>query len=68
MVYPVLMGTLAAWLVRSRYPVVVSYHTDVVAYADHYHLGWLTGPLKLMMRRTYRRAAVRLATSERASA
>jgi len=63
-VNPVLMGTLAAWLVRSRYPVVVSYHTDVVAYADHYHLGWLMGPLKLMMRRTYRRAAVRLATSE----
>lgn len=63
-VNPVLMGALAAWLVRSRYPVVVSYHTDVVAYARHYRLGWLNGLLKSAMRRTYRRAAVRLATSE----
>jgi glycosyltransferase involved in cell wall biosynthesis/putative flippase GtrA len=63
-VNPVLMGVLAAWLVRSRYPVVVSYHTDVVAYAGHYHLGWLKGLVKRMMRRTYGRAAVRLATSE----
>jgi glycosyltransferase involved in cell wall biosynthesis/putative flippase GtrA len=63
-VNPVLMAALAAWLVRSRYPVVASYHTDVVAYAGHYHLGWLKGPVKSMMRRTYRRAAVRMATSE----
>jgi len=61
---PVLMGALAVWLVRSRYPVVASYHTDVVAYARHYHLGWLNGLLKAAMRLTYRRAAVRLATSE----
>lgn len=63
-VNPVAMGSLAAWLVRSRYPVVVSYHTDVVAYASRYHLGWLEGTLKSLMRRTYRRAAVRLATSQ----
>ena len=63
-VNPVLMGGVAAWLVRSRYPVVVSYHTDVVAYARHYHLGWLRGLIKSAMRHTYRPAAVRLATSE----
>jgi glycosyltransferase involved in cell wall biosynthesis/putative flippase GtrA len=63
-VNPVLMGALAARLVRPRYPVVVSYHTDVVAYTGHYHLGWLKRPLRSMMMHTYRRAAVRLATSE----
>ena len=63
-VNPVAMGAVAVWLARSRYPVVASYHTDVVAYAGRYHLGWLEGPLKTVMRRTYGRAAVRLATSE----
>ncbi|HET8602858.1 MAG TPA: glycosyltransferase [Marmoricola sp.] len=63
-VNPVAMGAVALWLARSRYPVVASYHTDVVAYAGRYHLGWLEGALKTVMRRTYGRAAVRLATSE----
>lgn len=64
LVNPVLMGSVAAWLSRSRYPLVASYHTDVLAYAGHYHLGWLRGPLRSVMRGTYRRADVRLATSE----
>lgn len=61
---PVLMGSAAAWSARNRYPVVASYHTDVAAYAGHYRLGWLRGPLRSLMRRTYGRATVRLATSE----
>lgn len=64
LVNPVLMGSVAAWFSRWRYPLVASYHTDVLAYAGHYHLGWLRGPLRRVMRGTYGRAAVRLATSE----
>ncbi len=63
-VNPVLMGSVAAWHATGRHAVAVSYHTDVAAYAGHYHLGWLRRPLRAVMRRTYRRAAVRLATAE----
>jgi glycosyltransferase involved in cell wall biosynthesis len=63
-VNPVLMGSLALQYASKRYPTVVSYHTDVSVYASMYHLGWARPALHEMMRRVYRRADVRLATSE----
>ncbi len=63
-VNPVLMGSLALQYASKRYPTVVSYHTDVSVYASMYHLGWLRPALHEVMRRVYRRADVRLATSE----
>lgn len=63
-VNPVLMGSLALQYAAKRYPTVVSYHTDVSVYASMYHLGWLRPALHEVMRRVYRRADVRLATSD----
>ncbi len=63
-VNPVLMGSLALQYASKRYPTVVSYHTDVSVYASMYHLGWARPALHELMRRVYRRADVRLATSE----
>jgi glycosyltransferase involved in cell wall biosynthesis/putative flippase GtrA len=63
-VNPVLMGAFAARRAGRRYPVVVSYHTDVSTYASHYHLGWLRPVIDGVLQRVYRRAELRLATSE----
>lgn len=62
-VNPVLMGAVAARHASGRYPLVVSYHTDVATYAANYHLGWIRSLLHRVMRATYHRADVRLATS-----
>lgn len=61
-VNPVLMGVAAAWS-ASRYPLVVSFHTDVSAYAATYRLAWTRPLLHRLMRLTYARADVLLATS-----
>lgn len=63
-VNPVLMGSLALQYAAKRYPTVVSYHTDVSVYASMYHLGWIRPALHEVMRRVYRRADIRLATSD----
>ncbi len=63
-VNPVLMGSVALRHASNRYPTVVSYHTDVSVYASLYHLGWTRPTLHALMRRVYRHADVRLATSE----
>lgn len=63
-VNPVLMGSLALRHAARRYATVVSYHTDVSVYASMYHLGWVRPLLHEVMRRVYRRADVRLATSD----
>ncbi|MEJ5944076.1 glycosyltransferase [Pseudokineococcus basanitobsidens] len=62
-VNPVLMGVVGARWALPRYPVVVSYHTDVATYAGHYHLGIFEGVVHRSMRQAYRPADVRLATS-----
>ncbi|MHB1928321.1 MAG: glycosyltransferase [Acidimicrobiales bacterium] len=63
-VNPVLMGSVALRRASRRHPTVVSYHTDVSVYASMYHLGWARPLLHAIMRRVYRHADVRLATSE----
>ncbi len=63
-VNPVLMGSVALRRASHRYPTVVSYHTDVSVYASLYHLGWIRPALHALMRRIYRHADMRLATSE----
>ncbi|HLI25301.1 MAG TPA: glycosyltransferase [Acidimicrobiales bacterium] len=63
-VNPVLMGAFAARHAAHRYPVVASYHTDVSTYAGHYHLGWLRPLIRIVLKGVYRRADLRLATSE----
>jgi glycosyltransferase involved in cell wall biosynthesis/putative flippase GtrA len=63
-VNPVCMGAWAARSARRRYPLVTSYHTNLSAYASHYHLGWLRPALHYLTRWVHGRADVRLATSE----
>lgn len=63
-VNPIFMGAAAVRSTAGRFPVVASYHTDVLAYAAHYRLGWLRPVIRTVMQKTYRRAQVRLATSE----
>jgi glycosyltransferase involved in cell wall biosynthesis/putative flippase GtrA len=63
-VNPVLMGAFAARHAVHRYPVVVSYHTDVSTYASHYHLGWLRPLIRAVLQSVYNKADLRLATSE----
>lgn len=63
-VNPVFMGAWAIRAARRHYPLIVSYHTDVAAYAGHYHLGWLRPLIHRLMRSMYRSATVRLATSD----
>lgn len=63
-VNPIFMGAVAARWVQGRYPLVVSYHTDVLAYAQHYRLGWLRPLIRAVMRSAYRPAQLRLATSQ----
>ena len=62
-VNPVLMGWVALRAIAPRYPTVASFHTDIEAYADRYHLGWCGPVIKTMMRDTYGRADRTLATS-----
>jgi glycosyltransferase involved in cell wall biosynthesis len=65
LVNPLLLG-LAGHLsaARRQLPTVVSYHTDVAAYAARYHLRW-TAPVQWsLLRRLHARARVSLATSQ----
>jgi glycosyltransferase involved in cell wall biosynthesis len=62
-VNPVLMGTAAMQALAGRHSTVVSFHTDLSAYAARYHLGVLRPLLRSMMRAAYRRADVAMATS-----
>lgn len=69
LVNPLLLG-LAGHLssTRRRVPTVVSYHTDVAAYAARYHLRW-TGPIQWsLLRHVHAGAQVSLATSHTAIA
>jgi glycosyltransferase involved in cell wall biosynthesis len=58
-------GTRAAR--RLRIPLVCSYHTDIVAYAGHYHLGWLGPIIRAHLRRLHRSATLNLVTSTAAA-
>jgi glycosyltransferase involved in cell wall biosynthesis len=53
---------------RLRIPLVCSYHTDIVAYASHYHLGWLRPIIRAHLRRLHRCATLNLVTSAAAAA
>lgn len=53
---------------RLGIPLVCSYHTDIAAYARHYHLGWLKPVIRSHLRLLHGRAALNLATSEAAMA
>jgi len=50
-----------AW--RYRIPLVESYHTNVPAYARHYHLNWLEPSLWWYFRLLHNRADINLCTS-----
>jgi glycosyltransferase involved in cell wall biosynthesis len=52
---------------RLRIPLVCSYHTDIVAYAGHYHLGWLRPIIRAHLRRLHGRATLNLVTSAAAA-
>ncbi len=62
-VNPALMGWAALRANPDRYRTVVSFHTDLDAYLSRYRLQALRPVLTAMMRTTYRRADLALATS-----
>lgn len=62
-VNPLLMGTLALRAVARRYPIVVSFHTDITTYLSRYKISRVAPILHQCMRTAYRRADLRLATS-----
>lgn len=55
-------GLYYAW--RYRYPLIASYHTNVPAYAAHYHLNWLKPALWWYFRTLHNRARMNLCTSK----
>jgi glycosyltransferase involved in cell wall biosynthesis/putative flippase GtrA len=64
---PVSLGVAGVWAARRlRAALVCSYHTDIAAYAGHYHLGWLRPVIRAHLRRLHRDAAINLATSSAA--
>lgn len=65
LVNPLLLGLAGHVSAAHRHlPTVVSYHTDVAAYAARYHLRW-TAPVQWsLLRRVHGRARVSLATSQ----
>src|SRR5690349_15359265 len=62
-VNPVLMGWAAFRGLAPRYPTVVSFHTDLESYTVRYGLAVLRPAVRTMMRQTYGRADLALATS-----
>jgi glycosyltransferase involved in cell wall biosynthesis/putative flippase GtrA len=59
-------GVIAAR--RQSIPLVCSYHTDLTAYADYYHLGWARPVIRWAQRALYGAATVNMVTSDTARA
>jgi glycosyltransferase involved in cell wall biosynthesis len=63
-VNPAWMGASAVFAARVlRRPVVCSYHTDLVAYAEFYKLGRLRRPMTFLLRAVHNAADLNLVTS-----
>lgn len=64
-VNPVLLGIAGVIAARRRrVPLVCSYHTNLIAYAGSYHLGWLRPVIGWLLRRLHGAATINLVTSE----
>ncbi|QQE80751.1 glycosyltransferase family 1 protein [Alicyclobacillus sp. SO9] len=61
---PAFVGLSAIYYAkRFRLPLVASYHTNVPAYARHYHLNWLEPALWWYFRTLHRQSQINLCTS-----
>jgi glycosyltransferase involved in cell wall biosynthesis len=64
-VNPAFVGLAGIWYAkRLRIPLIASYHTNVPAYARHYHLDWLEPALWWYFRLLHNQAQINLCTSK----
>jgi glycosyltransferase involved in cell wall biosynthesis len=63
-VNPALLGIAGVMAAHRRgYPLVCSYHTDIAAYAEFYHLAWIRPLIWKVLSSLHRKAEVNLGTS-----
>ncbi len=64
MAAPTIFGAIVPEIARTlRVPLIASYHTDLIAYSDHYGLGFLKAPFKAYIRWIHNRARMTLCPS-----
>ncbi len=64
MAAPTIFGAIVPEVARTlRVPLIASYHTDLIAYSDHYGLGFLKEPFKAYLRWIHNRSRMTLCPS-----